>query len=237
MSTAVRFRSLSASEVAAVALDGAPLSTLSGEALLAHAHACGLPPLGDDAQTRLVLAALASGTGSSSIASDCWSEMRDEARGMLLLAASRDGVLSADTAAALNVLNQPQVVEKYKVLGNRWTVPETSRDMPSAVERARQELDHGSSLSTQEWLRGLADTLEAPANERPWWTSKPVLLVLMLSALFVLGHAALLVRVLFKVHSADNRVLLYPLAGLSASAVVGAFAVAVHRMSEPPKRA
>lgn len=95
MSTAVRFRSLSASEVAAVALDGAPLSTLSGEALLAHAHACGLPPLGDDAQTRLVLAALASGTGSSSIASDCWSEMRDEARGMLLLAARRDGVLSA----------------------------------------------------------------------------------------------------------------------------------------------
>lgn len=73
--------------------------------------------------------------------------------------------------------------------------------MPSAVERARQELDHGSSLSTQEWLRGLADTLEAPANERPWWTSKPVLLVLMLSALFVLGHAALLVRVLFKVRT------------------------------------
>lgn len=156
---------------------------------------------------------------------------------MLLLAARRDGGLSADTAAALNVLNQPQVVEKYKLLGNRWTIPEASRDMPSAVERAREELDHGSTLSTQEWLHGLADTLEAPTEERPWYTSKPVLFVLMLTALFILGHAALLVRVLLKVHNADNRVLLYPIAGLSASAVVGGFAVVIHRMSEPPKRA
>ena len=40
----------------------------------------------------------------------------------------------------------------------------------------------------------------------------------------------------WQVHLADNRVLLYPLAGLSASAVVGAFAIGIHKMSEPPKR-
>ena len=40
-----------------------------------------------------------------------------------------------------------------------------------------------------------------------------------------------------QVHIADNRVLLYPLGGLSAAAFVGAFAVGIHRLSEPPKRA
>ena len=39
-----------------------------------------------------------------------------------------------------------------------------------------------------------------------------------------------------QVHAADSRVLLYPIAGLSASAIVGAFAIFVHRMSEPVKR-
>jgi len=35
---------------------------------------------------------------------------------------------------------------------------------------------------------------------------------------------------------ADKRVLFYPLAGLSASAMVGAFAIGVHKLSEvPPK--
>jgi hypothetical protein len=38
------------------------------------------------------------------------------------------------------------------------------------------------------------------------------------------------------VHNLDNRVLLYPLAGLSVSALVGVFAVAIHKVSEPPKR-
>ena len=50
------------------------------------------------------------------------------------------------------------------------------------------------------------------------------------------SHRSANVACRWQVHTADSRVLLYPLAGLSASAVVGGFAIAIHRMSEPPKR-
>ena len=63
-----------------------------------------------------------------------------------------------------------------------------------------------------------------------------VLFVLSLAALFVLIHVLLLVRVLFKVHAVDSRVLLYPIVGLSASAIVGGFAVGVHKLSDTSKK-
>ena len=129
---------------------------------------------------------------------------------MLLLSLRRDGQLSTTAAAALSVLNKPQVVEKYKLLGNRWTITEDKRDAPSAIELARKELGGESSLSTGQWLRQLADALDEPAEERPWYKSKVVLAIVSLAAFFVGFHVLLLVRVLQKVHIADNRVLLYP---------------------------
>ena len=63
-----------------------------------------------------------------------------------------------------------------------------------------------------------------------------MLLVLALTALFVVGHVVLLVRVLMKVHNADSSVLILPIAGLSASALVGAFAMGVNKLSEPSKK-
>ena len=100
-------------------------------------------------------------------------------------------------------------------------------------ELARKELGGESSLSTGQWLRQLADALDEPAEERPWYKSKVVLAIVSLAAFFVGFHVLLLVRVLQKVHIADNRVLLYPIAGLGTAGVVGAFAIGVHKLSGP----
>ena len=264
--------SLSATDAGALVLDGARLSQLGGDALLRHARAAGLPrSLSDEQQIRVILGALLQCHGGT-VPKDAWSEVREEAGGLLLLAVRRDGCLSASTAAALTVLNKPQVVEKYTMKGNRWTMAEACRD--PAVAQARKELGGEGPGSTGEWLRSLADALDAPTDERPWYTSKMVLIILLLAAIFVLVHVALLWRVLAKashageetalrrrptarltarlcrpssrsplsrrslaqVHATDSRVLLYPIAGLSASAVVGAFAIGVHRLSEPSKK-
>lgn len=176
-----------------------------------------------------------SGSSSSdgSLPPDAWRDLREEAKGLLLLSLRRDGQLSTTAAAALSVLNKPQVVEKYKLLGNRWTITEDKRDAPSAIELARKELGGESSLSTGQWLRQLADALDEPAEERPWYKSKVVLAIVSLAAFFVGFHVLLLVRVLQKVHIADNRVLLYPIAGLGTAGVVGAFAIGVHKLSGP----
>ena len=242
------FSALTASDVDGMILDGKPLSSLSADVLHARAKLCGLPRVGDEQQLRLLFGALlsfasaqrsaAGGGGSSSsdgtLPPGTWSELREEAKGLLLLSLRREGKVSAATAEALNVLNKPQVVEKYKLLGNRWTIPEEKRDAPSAIDLARAELGGESKLSTGQWLRSLADALEEPMEERPWYTSKAVLVIVAMATTFVLVHVLLLARVLMKVHVADNRVLLYPIAGLSASAVVGAFAIGVHKLSEPP---
>lgn len=247
------FCATDAASVATCTLDGAPLQSLGADVLRSRAKLLGLPRIGDEQQLRLLIAVLqahvaseraqASGASGSSSGSasvlppNTWQELREETKGLLLLAVRREGKLSASTAEALNVLNKPQVVEKYKLLGNRWTIPEEKRDAPSAVERARKELGGDSAgVSTGQWLRTLADALEEAPEERPWYTSKAVLAIVALAAAFVLVHVVLLVRVLQKVHFADNRVLLYPVAGLSMSAVVGAFAIGVHKLSEPPKK-
>ena len=80
-----------------------------------------------------------SGSSSSdgSLPPDAWRDLREEAKGLLLLSLRRDGQLSTTAAAALSVLNKPQVVEKYKLLGNRWTITEDKRDAPSAIELTR----------------------------------------------------------------------------------------------------
>ena len=236
----MRFASLSASDVAALALDGVALPSLSGDALQRCAAAAGVPPKelgGDEGQLRLLLAALLRAHGDAAqLPREAYLDVREEARGLLLHALRREGRVSTATADALNVLNQPEVVEKYTARGNRWTMSEASREAPSAVERARKELGAESAQSTKEWLRTLADALEAPPTDRPWYASTMVWFVLALAALFVLVHALLLARVLTKVHAADANVLLYPLYGLSASAAVGAFAIGVHKLSEPKEK-
>ena len=63
-----------------------------------------------------------------------------------------------------------------------------------------------------------------------------MLAIITLAAIFVLGHVALLLRVLAKVHVADPMVLMYPIAGLSASALVGAVAVGVNALADAPRR-
>ena len=257
-------------------LDDAPLGSCAVDDLQKRASACGIK-LGDETQLRLLIGSLLAATGGS-FGAHVWSEVRDEARGLLLLAIRREGRVSESTAEALNVLNKPAVVEKYRALGNRWTISEASREAPSAIERARKELGDDGSLNTGEWLRALADSLEAVDEPRPFWASTLVLFVVSLTAIFILVHVALLVRVLFKaccctislrllvahsgtrracgdtshvatallnavrckrvqVHDADQRVLLYPFVGLSASALVGGFALFVNKLSEAPKRA
>lgn len=220
------FRALT--DVATVSVDGESLQQLCGNELLSRSKALGLPALGDDQQMRMVIGALAAASHSGTLHAGIWSEMREEARGLLLLSIRREGRVSASTAAALNILNKPPVIEKYQLFGNRWTIPAESRD---AIETARMELDSSSAASTGDWLRSLANALDEPVAQRPWWASTPVLIVLLLASLFVLGHVVLLARAIAKVHDRDDRVLLLPLAGLSASVLVGAIAIGVHVMS------
>lgn len=237
----MRFARLAASELSSLTLEGVALSTLSGEQLARLAAAACLPRSlsSDESQLRLLLGALVRAHGDAvALPHEALLDVREEARGLLLLAIRREGCVTTATADALNVLNQQAVVEKYTARGNKWTMSDASRDAPSVVERVRKELGAESAMSTKEWLTSLADALEAPPNERAWYTSKMVWFVLMLAFLFVGVHVLLLARVLMKVHSADANVLLYPLYGLSAAGTVGAFAIGVHKLSEPaPKQA
>ena len=86
-----------------------------------------------------------------------------------------------------------------------------------------------------DWLRALADALDAPPPSRPWYRSKLVLLIVGITTLFVAAHVLLLARVLSRVHNFDAQILLLPFLGLSASAIVAAFAVGVNRLSDPAK--
>ena len=81
-----------------------------------------------------------------------------------------------------------------------------------------------------EWLGSLADVLDEPANTRLWYRSKMVLGVLALAAFFILLHVALLYKTLSKIHATDNTLLLLPVVGLSASAGVALFALAINQL-------
>eukprot|EP00900_Chrysochromulina_parva_P012802 jgi/Chrpa1/21522/Chrysochromulina_OHIO_Genome00025560-RA len=229
---AFAFKELAANDLELTWIGGTALSQLTGAALLSCAEALSLPALGDDAQTRMLLGALVVACPSGAPHKGSWSEIRDEARGLLLLALRRDGRVSANTAQACNALNKAPVLQKYQVFGNRWTrSPAALRE--EAVERARRELGGSSSTNTGEWLRGLADALDEAPSDRLWWTSPPVLFILLIASLFILLHAVLLLRVLMKVHARDKSVLLLPIYGLSAAGAVGALAIAIQRLSGP----
>jgi len=47
--------------------------------------------------------------------------LSDQCAGLLLHGIRREGGLSSHTADALNVLGKPQVVERYRAYGNRWS--------------------------------------------------------------------------------------------------------------------
>ena len=204
------FAELSAAAAGKLTFNGVPLAQLSGDALLAHAKSVGLPrSLSDEQQIRIVLGALLqrasseNGTAASTVPKDTFLDMREEAAGLLILAVRRDGGLTQSTATALNVLNQPSVVEKCTIKGNRWTIAEASRD--PAVEQARKELGGEGPGSTGEWLRSLGDALDAPVEHRAWYQSKMVLFVLFLAFIFVGFHVLLLGRVVLKVRARASR--------------------------------
>jgi len=200
------FGALPAAAANELSYGGTPLAQLRGESLLKAARTAGLPrTLSDEDQMRVLLGVLlraadaVSGAPATVAPAGAWKELREEAAGLLLLCVRREGGLSEATAAALNVLNKPQVVEKVTTKGNRWTIAEACRD--PTVERARTELGGDGPGSTGEWLRSLGDALDAPVEERPWYKSTMVLFVLFLAALFVLVHMLLLGRVLMKVRA------------------------------------
>ena len=179
---------------------------------------------------RMLFAALlaASAGGGRTLA---FESLSDECAGLLLHAIRREGLVSAHTAEALNVLGKPQVVERYRSYGNKWTLPAEQPD-PSELARARASLDPKSDAASMgEWLRTLSDALEAPVNARPWYRSKAVLAILVLAAIFVLVHVLLLFKTLSKIHTMDSTLLLLPVAGLSASAMVALFAVVINQIS------
>ena len=224
-------------------LDGVALSQLDLAALRSWTKAQGIPDL-PEAHARMVLCALGLALGTSSVGGSqpLWKGMREETRGLMVLAIRREGYISTATAAALNLLNKPQVVEKYKMYGNRWTTPEaareTLRERTAAAEgreelaRAREALGAGGSQPLGEWLRSLGDVLDEEPNPRPWYMSKTVLIILSIAALFVFVHVVLLMRVLQKIHTADSSVLMMPMIGLGASAAVGGLAVGLNKLSE-----
>ena len=90
-----------------------------------------------------------------------------------------------------------------------------------------------TGVSRKRSSSALADALDAPPPSRPWYRSKLVLLIVGITTLFVAAHVLLLARVLSRVHNFDAQILLLPFLGLSASAIVAAFAVGVNRLSDP----
>lgn len=122
-----------------------------------------------------------------------WSSLEAEVRGLLVLTVRSKGCLPHSTAAALNVLAQPTVVQKYKLRGNRWTEPNNSRldsvdgaagcvedeDAPllddetlRVLQAAKEEFtDNMAQRSTAEWLQALGAAMDEPMADRPWFYS------------------------------------------------------------------
>lgn len=227
---------VSVSDLSLFQIGGTPIPQCSPEVVAKRARACGVPGSTDSELLPMLIAALmaAAGHRDDSKAVTSWRDLTEEARALLILSLRREGCVSTTTADTVNLLCKPQVVERYKTLGNRWTIPESSRDHRDELDRARAAVLTSSGDAS---LRALGGALEEPVVERPWYSSKVVLVIVGIAALFVLVHVALLLRVLGKVHSTDNQVLMLPVVGLSASALVGAFAIGVNRLtSSPPKR-
>ena len=237
--SAVHFVPVARGDLAKYTLGGVPLNKCGAEAVSARARLCGIGTQEDAGDSLPMILALL--MASSGIVGECanvalprWSDVAEEARRLLVLTIRREGRVTRTAADVANLVNKPAVVESYRTLGNRWTIAESSRDGATELQRARAALE--ADQSQVNLLRDLASALDAPPSSRPWWRSKAVLAIITLAAIFVLGHVALLLRVLAKVHVADPMVLMYPIAGLSASALVGAVAVGVNALADAPRR-
>lgn len=243
--SALKFRVLRRENLAQCVLEGVPLPNMDMDTLQACAHACGIDiPTVELSRDNLLmlLGALLAAQPESEMAAvggilPKWGSIKEEVRGLLLLGIRRESCLSESTAAALNVINQPQVVERYKKFGNRWTMPEAARDSTTQqLELARSRLGDNAGHSMGDWLHSLAEALEEPPSASAWYKSKVVVAIVMVAVLFVVVHLVLLARVISKVHTADPRVLIYPVAGLSVSALVGGLAVGINKLSERPDK-
>ena len=233
---AAAFKPVTAKDLANYQLDGEPLKDIALPALRAAATRHRLPAstLEQEEVMRMLFAALLAASSTDRMLA--FETLSDQCAGLLLHGIRREGGLSSHTADALNVLGKPQVVERYRAHGNRWTMPIEQPD-PAELERARASLDAKSeATSMAEWLDSLAGVLDGPANMRPWYRSKLVMMVLSLAALFILLHLGLLLKALSKVHrETDNTVLgpvlLLPAVGLSASAALALVAVAINKLT------
>lgn len=227
------FKPVAVQDLCKFELDDEPLEKMALPALREAATRHRLPAstLEQEAVMRMLFAALLAASAAGGGRTLAFETLSDECAGLLLHAIRREGLVSAHTAEALNVLGKPQVVERYRSYGNKWTLP-TEHPDPSELARVRASLDPKSDAASMgEWLRTLSDALEAPVNARPWYRSKAVLAIIALAALFVLVHVLLLIKTLRKIHTVDSTLLLLPVAGLSASAMVALFAVVINKIS------
>ena len=229
---AAGFKPVAAHDLANYQLDGESLKAIALPALRAAATRHRLPAstLEQEEVMRMLFAALLEASSADRMLA--FETLSDQCAGLLLHGIRREGLLSSHTADALNVLNKPQVVERYRAYGNRWTLP-VEQPNPDELERARARLDAKSEATSMgEWLNSLADVIDEPANTRPWYRSKLVMMVLSLAAFFILLHVGLLLKALAKVHETDSTVLLLPVVGLSASAALALFAVAINKLTD-----
>ena len=227
---AVGFTPVAAQDLAKYELDGEKLSAIKLPKLRLAAIRLRLPAstLEQESVMRMLFAALLAASSSDRI--QTWDMLPEQSAGLLLHAIRCEGHVSSHTANALNVLSKPMIVERYRTFGNRWTMP-VEQFSPAELVKARACLDPKSKAASMgEWLNSLAAVLDEPASTRPWYCSKAVIAVLTLAALFIVIHVGLLLKTLSKIHAADNMVLLLPVLGLSASAMVAAFAVAVNAL-------
>uniref|UniRef100_A0A7S0LRP1 Uncharacterized protein n=1 Tax=Coccolithus braarudii TaxID=221442 RepID=A0A7S0LRP1_9EUKA len=235
------FRRVSAADVDEYSLDGVILSQHDAASLRACATARSIPRelQEDERMLRVLLAALLAAAGAER-ASDstrvgatvssgilAWRDLRNEAASYLIASIKKEGCVSAQAANALNVINRPHVVESFTQRGNRWTLDPDEQDMARLPQTRGLQADTSATSTPTE--KGEDKIHDRPT--RAWYRSKMVLWVLIIALIFVVVHVALLLRVLVKVHNTDSTVLLYPVYGLSASALVAAFAIVVNKLS------
>ena len=120
---AAAFKPVTAKDLANYQLDGEPLKDVALPALRAAATRHRLPAstLEQEEVMRMLFAALLAASSTDRMLA--FETLSDQCAGLLLHGIRREGGLSSHTADALNVLGKPQVVERYRAHGNRWTMP------------------------------------------------------------------------------------------------------------------
>ena len=232
------FKPTAKPDLAKLRLPGTPLDKASDAAVAAEGKHMGCRPCpfrprrGADGARRAARGGCGRAARVGQPAPPVWPAMQQQARGLLLHAVRREGFVSRHTADALNLLNKTAVVQSYAVAGGRSSVP---RELALArAKLAAGDADEDTSMG--DWRARARRRARAPPPSRPWYRSKLVLLIVGITTLFVAAHVLLLARVLSRVHNFDAQILLLPFLGLSASAIVAAFAVGVNRLSDPRRR-